>query len=128
MKKKVKRIYTRRSSEVHERFVVYVTFPSSPKEYCYFCNIPGVVQGSQVIANGTRVIVHRTAQHDQRAVRWVEALPDQKEIERRNRRKDIIERLSVLQAENSRLELWQKLAHTNTEAKRLLAEYRRIAS
>lgn len=55
-------------------FVVYVTYPNSLKEYCYLCDIPGIVQGNTVMANNTQVKVIRTADSDPRATKYITAV------------------------------------------------------
>lgn len=54
-------------------FVVYVAYPNSLKEYCYLCDIPGIVQGDTVMANNTQVKIIRTADFDPRATKHVTA-------------------------------------------------------
>lgn len=126
---KAKRKYTRRiKPDMVEPYVVYVNFPSSLKEYAYLCNIPGIRQGDLMIANGTQVRVVRTASHDPIACRFIQPLPDYAEKAKAERRQEIVKRLRALQTEVAQLELWQKLARTNTEAKRLLAEYKRLGA
>lgn len=107
-------------------FVVYVTFPNSNKEYCYLCNLSDIVQGSTVVANGTQVKVVRTAAYDPRAVRYVNPLPNQDEILHKARKAEIISRLRTLQSEQQQLDLWQKLATKNAEAKKLYLELKNL--
>lgn len=107
-------------------YVVYVTFPNSNKEYCYLCNIPGLHQGDQAIANGATVTVQRTADSDPRATRYVSPLPDQKERVRKARRLEIAERLRVLERQQHQLDLWTALARKNPEARKLLTELKRM--
>jgi len=107
-------------------FVVYVTFPNSSKEYCYLCNIPGIKQGDQVLANNTRVTVQRTANEDSRAARYVQPLPNQEQIAVKERKQAIFFRLNEIDKEVAHIERFTKLARKNAEAKKLLAELKKL--
>lgn len=107
-------------------YVVYVPFPNSNKEYSYLCNIPGLNQGDQAIANGATVTIQRTADNDPRATRYVSPLPNQKELARKARRIEIADRLRTLERQQRQLDLWIALAKKNPEARKLLAELKRM--
>lgn len=102
-------------------FVVVVRFPSSMKEYSYLCNIPGIVQGSKVVANGTVVEVIRTADHDERAVRYVQ---DASVLQRAEQRKAIMLELSKIAAYEEALARYAKL--TTPRAKELLKQLKAL--
>lgn len=123
-RKTTKRTYVRKpkAPTVVDPFVVYVTFPSSMKEYSYLCNIPNLRQGDKVIANNCTVTVVRTAASDLAATRWVRPVPSQEETERHNRTIEIVTRLNKMFAEFDAMNRFALMAKTNPEAKKLLAE------
>lgn len=125
MKKPTKRKYTRKPV-VPETFVVYVKFPSSFKEYAYLCNTPGIRQGSEVIANGCRVTVLRTAASDSLASRYVQPVPDLAAEQRVQRMKEISARLDQLARRHADLARWTALAKSSPEAKRLVTELKKL--
>lgn len=101
-------------------YVVYVTYPSSAKEYAYLCNIPGLVQGDEVIINNTKVKIVRTADSDARALKWVAPLPNHAELRNADRIQQIKSRLGKIAELERQLTLWSKLK--SPEAKKLVAE------
>lgn len=106
-------------------FVVYVTYPSSSKEYAYLCNFPAR-QGDMLFSNGTRVVVQRTADHDPLATKYVTTIPDPTVLAQRDRRFAIIRRLNEIEASQKELDRYASLARVSPEAKRLIAELKRI--
>lgn len=115
-------IYKRKSNSNNvpakiKPFVVYVTFPNSTKEYSYLCDLPGIRQGSIVIANGCEVVVRRTAEFDDNATKWVQSRSTFDTIRRTNQ---IRERLRILAAAEEEIARFKKLK--SPEAKRLLKE------
>lgn len=104
-------------------FVVYVTYPSSSKEYAYLCDFPAKQDDLVLGANGQKVKVLRTAATDDRAVRYVIPLPDALAVAREARRATIRARMKVIQMEDEELHFWKRLAKTNQEARKLLSEY-----
>jgi len=120
MVKTAKRKHTRRPvASPAKPFVVYVTFPSSTKEYCYLCNIDSVDVGSNVIANGSVVKVHRVASFDSIATKYVQSAD---EFEKSRRRNVIHDRLVTLERQLAQHERWKILARKSPEARRLLKE------
>lgn len=109
-----------------QAYVVFVTYPGSMKEYAYLCNIPGIVQGNKVLANENKeVTVVRTAAHDPRAVRYVSPVPNHKELQNAARRNEIHKRLVEIERELA-IDRWKKLASRSPEAKKLLAEHKKL--
>jgi len=102
-------------------FVVYVTYEPGGKEYAYLCNIPGIVQGDQVLANnGKRVTVVRTAMSDPIATRFVTAIPEHDSVKQTERKKQICNRLREIEREEEFIARMTRLK--SPEAKKLLAE------
>ena len=116
---------TKTTNTLQPRFVVYVRFPSSDKEYCYNCSFP-VNVGDEVIANGTRVRVHRIAAWDTIASRSVLPAPDRSEILRRVRLGEVTKRLRQLEESEMWAARFAKLK--SPEAKKLVAELKRLQS
>jgi hypothetical protein len=115
-----KRPYTRRAkpaTQPTKPFVVYVTFPSGPKEYCYLCNLPDIRQGSVVVANGTEVIVRRTAESDPLATKWVQS---RSHFDIARRKHAIVQELIKLEEREEQMARFRRLK--SPEAKRLLKE------
>lgn len=102
-------------------FVVYVTFPSSSKEYAYWCDIPGVRQGSYFSINGGHAIVRRTAEYDESATKWV---PGSSGVVKYARREAIAKRLHEIEREETLLTRWAALR--SPEAKRLVRELKEL--
>ena len=109
-----------------KEYVVYVTFPGNPKEYVYLCNIPDISQGDEVIANGTRVLVRRTADKDFRANKYVHPIPNYMAVSACTRKSEIMCRLREIEREDDEMKAWAALAKRNTEAKKLLAELKKL--
>lgn len=111
-------------------YVVYVTFPANGgyglgKQYCYLCNIsPRVKVGDIVIANNTKVRVERVAEWDSIATRYASAVPSQKEVVAKQRKVEIITRLTAIEKEEADAARWAKLK--SAEAKALVRELRRL--
>lgn len=101
--------------------VVYVVYPSSSKEYAYKCNIPGIVQGSRVVANGTVVSVVRTASHDDRATRYVS---DVSVVEREDAIKQLMVELNKIAVREESLIRYGKLK--TPHAKKMLNELKSL--
>lgn len=109
-------------------FVVYVTYPNNPKEYAYLCNFPAK-QGDVVLGNSNvHVTVKRTANFDPIATKYVNPLPDHATLALRERRFAIVKRLNEIEAEHKELDRFKALAHVSPEAKRLIAELKRISA
>ena len=102
-------------------FVVYVTFPSSPKEYAYWCDLPNVRQGSELVINNARVRVHRTAQTDDLVTKWVPNSTKEIDI---SRIRAVAQRLKVLEEQEACLARWNK--PTSPEARRLVKELKEL--
>ena len=115
-----KRPYTRRKTTEMTKikpFVVYVTFPSSQKEYAYLCNLPDIRQGSIVVANGTEVVVRRTAESDPLAIRWVTS---RSAFDIAKRKQDLIRLLCQIEEREEQMARFRRLK--SPEARRLLKE------
>lgn len=115
-----KRPYTRRKTPEATKikpFVVYVTFPNSTKEYSYWCDLPDIRQNSVVIANGTEVTVRRTAEHDDRATKWVQS---RSIFDILRRKQTIMEQLRKIAAAEEEVTRFRRLK--SPEARKLLKE------
>lgn len=102
-------------------FVVYVVFPTGGKEYVYKCNLPNIVQGSVVVANGTQVRVVRTGDHDERATRFVQGL---EAVEKEERMKELLKELNSIAVREEALIRFGKLK--TPHAKIMLAELKKL--
>lgn len=109
-------------SRVVKPFVVYVTFPNSMKEYSYLCDIPGVRQGSTVIANHTEVTVRRTSENDNMATKWVSS---RDAFDILKARTNIMAKLEELAKTEEKLARFAKLK--SPEAKKLLRELKSLS-
>ena len=116
-----KKVVSRKVATKPKDFVVVVRFPSSYKEYSYLCNIPGIVQGSKVVANGTIVEVIRTCAHDDKAVRYVQ---DASFLQLAEQRKAIMMELHRIAAYEEALARFSKL--TTPRAKELVRQLKAI--
>ena len=122
-KPKTKRPYTRRAAPPPPTpFVVYVRYPSSPKEYAYLCTFP-VRQGDTVRANGGAcVTVIRTAASD--PIAWKYVSPDTQTSA--ELRANIVRRLIEIERAQLEYKRFASLARRNPEARKLLDELKKL--
>lgn len=129
--RKVKKI-TRRTPKPSLRravkaFVVYCTYPNSCKEYAYLCDAPDVRQGDLMVGNGgTHMVVRRTAEYDPMACRWTSPASDNRERRRNERAAEIRTRMNQISKEIAQDDFFGGLAKRSPEAKKLLAELKRL--
>jgi len=106
--------------------IAYCVFPSSPKEYAYFCPFADAKVGDRAtVQTGTAIITRFTKTLDgkgaTRSIIYVER-PDPQ-----LRKKQIETRLLQIEANYTLADRFKKLAARDPEAKRLVAEYKRLA-
>ena len=118
MTKRPTRTRTTTKAQHAHSFVVYVSYPTSSKEYAYLCNQPGIVQGAKLLMNGTTVTVVRTAQSDPLATKWITSPVVETA---RARRKEIADALVEIERRELFIARMKKLR--SPEAKRLIREY-----
>lgn len=103
-------------------YVVFVAYPSSCKEYAYWCDIANVHVGNYLLINNAQARVQRIAASSPHATKWIPGSIGEQVHERL---KEIRSQLDEIEKQELLLARWSKLK--SPEAKKLVAEYKRLS-